>query len=316
MTSESVLVIVRSVGERTTDACIRLAQQQTSADQVVCVNAHPFSEALRRSLEMGLDAGQRWTLCLDADVLLGPAAIPNIIKEAEALPENTFLVEGRFADKLLGHFREGGIHLYRTSLLATALSEVEFRPDVVRPETHMKRQMAQLGHGFVFGDTLIGLHDYEQFYVDIFRKALVHNVKYSDALRGYALLHWNERARQDPDLRVALWAVQTADIFTHPVEIDRRIFPDTLATLLQMAGMEEKAPLPADAVSSDDVAQRLARFEVAPSYERWQQFNELYGRGILGRIRAVLYRHGHQTPSHLVGKALRQLGDRLDPAAE
>lgn len=315
---DNVMVIVRTVGERTAELCERLVRQQVPAEErVVSISEKPFSKAVRKAFKIGVEAGLPWTLCLDADVLLRPFALRDLVDAAEKQPKSTFCVEGHVADKLLGHVRFAGNHLYRTRLLRRGLQNAEITDRVIRPERHVKNQMSAQGHGLYIADPIVGLHDFEQYYVDLFRKALVHGRKFALELEQYALAYWQERAPADPDLRVALWATETSSIFEGPVKVDRRAFPDSLDTLLQMAGMEEKEPLPRDAVGAEDVERMLDAFEETPGYQQWSRFLEIYRTSPLGRARAVLDRYGPAGAAmHLAGKSLLQLGKHFKERAE
>ncbi len=312
----SVFVVIRTVGERTTEACRRIAEGQVAAGHVTEISERPASRAVRRGFEVGLEAGLEWTLFLDADVLLRPGGIADLVREAEAQPRSVFCAEGRVADKLLGHYRTAGVLLYRTGLLRQVLREAEITDAALRPDTHVKEQMIARGHSLHYGSTVVGVHDFEQFYVDVFRKALVHTEKHAQDLKQYAARHWQAEAACDPDLRVASWALRTRSIFEGEIRIDRRLFPDALTTLLQMARMEERAPLAPGALTAKDAVRLLDGFEVPAVYQTWRRFEVLYQKPF-GRVRAMLDRYGPaKAPMHLLGKALVQAGQRLLEEAE
>ena len=274
-----VHVVVREAGERTADAARALAAAEVGAGNVASIREVPFAAALRRGLELGAEAGRRWTLCLDADVLLRPGAIADLVRAAEAARAQTprlFGVSGQVADPLLGQVRIAGNSLYRTKHLPRALATGEFHAHKRRPETHLKRVMAHAGHPWREVGVRVGLHDDEQYFRDVFRTVFAHNRKHARFM-PYARRYWARMAPGSPDHRVALWSLQIAEMIddyaprpgtgtSENVAIDVRQFAGDLDAILRPAGMREKAALPAGAIDGAEVARRLAAFEVSPEF--------------------------------------------------
>ncbi|EKE43968.1 group 1 glycosyl transferase [Oceaniovalibus guishaninsula JLT2003] len=279
-----IAVILREAGERTVAAARDLAAAQVGADRVHVIREVPFAAALRRGLELGVEAGRRWTLCLDADVLLRPGAVGDLVAAAEAALENDpqlYGVSGTVADKLLGQWRIAGNSLYFTARIPRALEIGSFDAAKRRPESHVKRQMRKDGHRWHPSETVIGLHDDEQSYRDIYRTVFAHSRKHA-YLMGYARRYWRRMANEDPDLRVALWSLELARLLDpwiarpglremENVAIDVRGFADNIDALLVPAGMAEKPPL--TAMAGDEVRRRLDAFRPAPEYEADRAFH-------------------------------------------
>ena len=273
-------VVIREAGERTAAAARAICEAQVGPDRVATVSEVPFAAALRRGLEVGAEAGRRWTLCLDADVLLAPGAVGLLVAEGEraATDDPAELgVSGIVADVLLGQLRHAGNHLYRTEYLARALERGVFDPAKRRPETVLKKTLARAGHGWTNRDTApIGLHDAEQSFRDIFRKVYVHSRKH-ERFMAYAERFWHRRAAEDLDARVALWSLTITRLISpyaerpgsradESVAIDTRRFADNFDALLVPAAMTEKPPLDPTAFDAGEVARRLASFREAPEY--------------------------------------------------
>lgn len=275
-----VFVVVREAGERTADAARALAAAEVGADRVASIREAPFAAALRRGLEIGVEAGRRWTLCLDADVLLRPGAIGDLVAAAEAAAERDPMLlgaSGQVADVLLGQMRVAGNSMYRTAHLPAALATGEFRASKRRPESYLKQVMRRSGHEWLAADVLMGLHDDEQYYRDVFRTAFTHERKHRRFV-PYATRYWTRTERENPDHRIALWGVRVSEMIgehhhrpgpreNENVAIDVRGFAGNLDAILTPAGMTEKAPLAPDAIPSAEVERRLARFETSPEYE-------------------------------------------------
>lgn len=240
----NVAVIIRSVGERTETLCRHLVEQQVPSSHVVVINERPFSKAVQRTFEIGLDFRKDWTLAVDADMLLQQNAISELISAIEKMPENSFSLDGRLWDKLLGHLRVGGPHLYRTNMLPKAIEFVREAVDTIRPESYVKEKMAEVNdlHYKVANQIVVGLHDYEQFYTDIYRKAILHTRKFS-ALMGYLVPMWSRLKEDDDDFLVALWGYRAGQILEDNITPNRDLFPDEMINFLKFHGMEERDPL-------------------------------------------------------------------------
>jgi hypothetical protein len=324
----SCQIVVRAAGERTEAACAALAASEVGPDRVRTIREVPFAAAIRRGFEIGVEAGADWTLCLDADVLLAPGAIAALCAEAEAerLRGERFAYEGLVADKLMGHVRSAGVHLYRTEHLPRALAEAEFNPRRRRPESYVKLRMRKLGLSTARMQAVTGLHDHEQYYRDIFRKVFTHTRKHARFM-AFAPAFWRREADADPDLRAAWLSWRLSDAVneltnfdempdTENVAIDIRAFPDDIGAILKPAGLEEKAPLGAGDIAPETVAARLDAFAPAPEYlrERPRLAAITASAGHLGRARAYVAGYGvGGTARALTGRALMAAARRVDP---
>lgn len=199
-----VFVVVRSVGERTTEACIdSIKMQGFDSEDIEIVSEHPFSSALRSSLEAGLKKGKPWTLIIDADVILSPGSIKNLLQSAEAKDGKVCEVQGLVFDKFFNCFRAAGNHMYRTSLIKEVLSCVSHDGKLIRPETYALELMTALGYPWYNLPTIVGVHDFEQWNEDIFRKFYLQSHKnIPQALRLVEL--WRDKSDFDDDFRVGI----------------------------------------------------------------------------------------------------------------
>lgn len=202
-----VTIVVRECGERTAELCVWLLQQTFPEHEIHRVSARPFSETLRLSLEKGKAEGRPWTLCIDADVLVLPE-LTELLAEAETVPTDVFEIQGLVIDKLMTAPRAAGNHLYRTDLIPRALPLIAAGQGL-RPETEMIEAMA--GEGFPNRQSaiVVGLHDFEQSYRDIYAKAFLHAHKHRFLLPLYRPL-WKLLARSDADYQIALAALNEA----------------------------------------------------------------------------------------------------------
>ena len=90
--NSDIFIVVRTVGERSEELRRRFAVTQVGDDAVTVINERPFSEAVRVTFMRGIEAGRRWTLALDADILLHSRAIQRLLELASKAREDVFVV--------------------------------------------------------------------------------------------------------------------------------------------------------------------------------------------------------------------------------
>ena len=237
---DQVTLIVRHCGERTTEACAQLLQALAPGQRVHRVTGRPFHETLRQSLELGLAEGRPWTLCIDADVLVLPG-LADFLASTDSFPAGFFEAQALVLDKLMPVRRPAGNHLYRTELLGKALPMIPLRGSL-RPESDMIRAMAAAGFRDHQTRHLVGLHDFEQDYADVYAKASLHAHKHRFLV---PLLRpvWQSLARSDDDFRVALAALDGARDRSEAPTVSRDFAAERVADALALLKLGPKAPL-------------------------------------------------------------------------
>src|SRR5690606_16973730 len=88
-------------------------------------------------------------------------------------PESILGGHGRVLDKMYGKTKYAGHHLYRTCLLKEAIKHIPDAAVSLRPETYTKDRMIPKGHKWIQLPDIVALHDFEQFYSDIYRTMIV-----------------------------------------------------------------------------------------------------------------------------------------------
>lgn len=271
----AVFVVIRSSDERTLALCRRLVVAQVGEDAVKVVRERPFAEAVRATFLCGLEAGRPWTLALDADVLLREHAIVRLLSLAAVAPPNTFVVQGRILDKTFGGTREGGPHLFRTKLLDEALSAIQNCRRDIRPESFVVRFMRKKGYPFQQHTDALGLHDYEQYYKDLYRKAFVHAHKFrgrADVLQSF----WRRERERDPDFKVLQHGFNDGQRSRRAVKIDIREFPEQIDDLLREHQLTEKVELATDAYQPHLVDRMIEGHVVPPEFQVWESIKYDY----------------------------------------
>jgi hypothetical protein len=223
MTLDSVTIIIRSVGERTESLCRKLILDQgVSRESVFVIKKAPFSKAMEVGLEIGRAQKRPWTFCVDADLLLRPESIRNMIKNAERQPSNVCEIQGFILDKFFGGARMGGVHVYRTALLDRVINSIPPEGKNIRPETHALNAMHEAGYPWLTVKELVGLHDFEQAYKDIFRKCYVQAHKHLSHTELF-IPFWRSKSNQDMDYHIALAGFAEGIKHYGEVFIDKRV---------------------------------------------------------------------------------------------
>jgi len=255
---DDVTVVLRECGERTADASCALLQAIFPAANVVSINEVPFARALKKSFTIGIDEKRPWTLCMDADVLVSERGIRELLAVARLQGPQVFELQGYIGDKFCGYFRPAGNHLYRTATLAQALRHIPAEAATLRPEHQTILSMRQAGFFDVQLPTIVGIHDYEQFHADIFRKCFLHFHKH-DWLRDLFTQRWERLSLDDDDYRDALSAFQSGESHSGEVLVDKRFAQDEFDAAAARLGLGEKTTLAVEDCGSQVVQAELQR---------------------------------------------------------
>ena len=204
-----VSIVIRSYRERTLDVVKKIAEDQVGTAQVAVVSElQPFSEAVKRSFQLGLEMGQPWTITLDADIYLAEGAVSQMVRQMEKLPEDTFIYQGTVFDKFFLRNRYGGPHFYRTDYLEKALKLINENPDDLRAESSVYKKMAEEGFHFYNDVECYGMHDFDQYYYDVFRKFVLHAHKHRKLIPHFVKV-WQPLMLDEFDYKVAMAGLTT-----------------------------------------------------------------------------------------------------------
>jgi len=222
MSLDSVTIVIRSIGERSESLCRKLIlDQEVAESSIFIINEVPFSKAMKAGFEIGISENRPWTFCVDADVLLRPGSIAELLDSANKQATNVCEIQGYVLDKFFGGAREAGNHLFRTSLLPKVIERIPPEGKDIRPEAHTLKCMQSDGFPWHTVQVLIGLHDFEQTYEDIFRKCFVQAHKNLNHT-GLFIPYWRSQSNQDMDYQVALAGFAEGIKHFGEVRIDKR----------------------------------------------------------------------------------------------
>lgn len=268
----NTIFVIRSAGERTTDLCrFLITQQNISNEDIILINEVPFSKALRKSFEIGIKSQKAWLFCIDADVLLRKNAINILLELASKEREDVCEIQGYVFDKFFAGPRPGGIHLYRTSLLNELMNCIPAEGENIRPEYHTLLEMKKRGFPYKVIPYIVGLHDYEQYYADIYRKCFMHGVKHI-YYAEYFSSQWKAGSVNEPDFEIALKA------FADGIKFKENTYTSK-AHDIHKEGFEnletnEKSELRPEVISFDSIEQTINNWIPSEMYLKY--FNHVH----------------------------------------
>ena len=241
---KTLAVIVRSVRERTEEACIEIVRSQLgSKDPLHVVRDKPFPQAHIESMRLAVEAGTKWALLLDADVLLRQDAIAQMITEAEGITIPFYMLNFRVLDKGF----DGpayGVHLYSVKHLQIALQFSQVAYESQRPELQLCKEMAtKVGIPSLSSTKIVGLHGYEQFYTDLYRTTFVRAVKFARYTDYFLWLYRSRYVSNDFDYRVMLWGLIDGMVYraNHSLApLEKKQYQDKALSVLSLLGLSEK----------------------------------------------------------------------------
>ena len=243
-----------------------ILSQGIPAENIVGIKKTPFTLALQAAYEAGIAYNRPWTFCVDADVLLLPGSINKMLALAEKQKSNVCEIQGRVLDKFLGGPREAGNHLYRTSLLKIALENLPADRNVLRPETDTLTAMKSNGYPNVSVSLLVGVHDFEQYYRDIYRKCFVQAHKHLEYSQIY-LSYWPSMTIQDSDYEVALNAYFDGVKYQGNVQIDAT--HDIYAHYFDNLCLNEKPEIPSGSIDPSAIEHLVGNWVVPSVYNQY-----------------------------------------------
>lgn len=202
-TQDNFVVVIRAAGERTVKVCEKLIREEIGGKaECITIECTPFEEAIKKAFRIGIESGRKWLVTVDADVLIKKGGIVDLINFGDSMSRKVFQYEGYLYDGLLLKYRQGGVKVYRGDLLPRAISMIPEPGTQIRPETYTQNKMAKSGYKRKRVEVVAGVHDYEQFYKDVYRKCYVHAVKHQEEVLEL-LPKWSVLSKTDETYNVA-----------------------------------------------------------------------------------------------------------------
>ncbi|MCG2590667.1 hypothetical protein [Rhodohalobacter sulfatireducens] len=242
LTNNSFIVVIRSAGERTKSVCRDIVLKQLSEKHVKVIQLTPFEEALRESYRIGIKSDKEWLITIDADVLPRKDFLKDIFGLTNKVSDDLFAFKPMIYDKILMKHRLAGFRVYRNKYLEKAFDFIPEDGQEIRPEEFTVKKMENLGHKTKIFEYVAGLHDYEQYYRDIYRKAYFHATKHAEQV-AQLMEEWKKKSVDDPDYIVVLKGAVDGLLSGKMPKADLRFFEDSTRKALEELGLEEKKSL-------------------------------------------------------------------------
>jgi hypothetical protein len=315
---KEILVIIRSAGERTLETCYNLILSQGfSPESVKIVEEIPFSRAMVVSFLLGIEFNRKYTLCIDADVLLQASSIESLYLEFEKQQPNVCEIQGLVMDKFFGGPRPAGNHMYRTSLLQNLLDCIPKEGTDIRPEFYSLNKMSERGYPWLNVPIIVGIHDDEQWNRDIYRKCFVHGVKHL-AFADLFVPLWKNNQDSDYDYTIALRAFADSIVCSESVFIDRSqpLYEDGFSNTL----FTEKNPLSNVDITIELITTQVSNWTYALEYQKKLPLQ--YGlikpdEDNKNNLNKIIKKHGHlKMLVFYFGVSLVVLGTRIKKLIE
>lgn len=233
------VIVIRAAGERTTDICRQIVINELSEKDVHVIECTPFEEALRESYRIGMKSNKKWMITIDADVLPREGFISVIESLTKNVSDKLFTFKAMIFDKLFLTHRMAGFRVYRNKYLHVAFDHIPADGEVVRPESYTIRKMEEAGFKTKIFEYVVGVHDYEQYYKDIYRKAYFHAAKHTSHV-AESISVWKEKSETDSDYLAALKGAIDGLLAADQPKPDIRYFETTSENAIQNLGLIEK----------------------------------------------------------------------------
>jgi hypothetical protein len=251
-----------------------LLQQQVSEDQIFEVQEVPLTMALKACYEVGIKDDREYLLILDGDVLPVRAMLDKMLKIFSELDERVFGLQCNVLDKMTQTYRPAGVHMHRTSMLKKAMELIPENLNTVRPESITIDNMEQAGYPTLFIDDALALHDFEQYYRDLFRKGFFMAHKFSQLMPYFKKL-WTKMSKTDLDFTVLLEGLKRGEAYDGLVVSNVEDFKKFgVAAILSENGIEEKTAINGSKIDFEYVHQVCDEFSIPPEFWNFKLFSD------------------------------------------
>lgn len=239
--------IIRTIGERTEEVCYELAKMQCQPGENITILREPtHAGAIGKTIETGMDSAADWVIVLDSDMLLLPGGMSLVRKELSSCDDSVFFLDAAVFDKLF-RIKRVGVKAYRRTTLENiydVFSEIKDEPNLKIEKAMLKRFQERNTHlTMAFPTTTVALHDFYQYYKDLYRKTYLYATR-TPAWNEGAIKLWRKWSSKDDDYLVMLKGLEDAQNERRQLTNSVRDFePDELAERIEKLGLKEKGPL-------------------------------------------------------------------------
>jgi len=265
--NSKIIIVIRSSGERT--ACVAKQYLENAQLPLYEIIVSPFSKAVKRTLQLGLEKNADWVLSIDADVLIKKDGIKGILNYTQNADDDIFEIQGLVLDKFFPIKRPAGNHLFRVKYAQEAIELIPEEGTSLRPESDMMKAMVSKGYAIQQSSVLVGLHDYEQYFKDIYRKCFL------QAKKHHWIVHevenyWTEMAKDDKDFEVALLALRSGKTYGGKIKVDKDFLMDEIEDVFSVRKISEKRQLTTTEIEQIVFENELIKYKNS-NYSRYLQ---------------------------------------------
>lgn len=246
--ADQLTVVIRAAGERTEQLCTQIIQSQLqSTSQLTVLHESPFSRAVIRTFEIGIDSKRPWLIAIDADIIPLDDVIVRIREICGKMHPKAFVATPLFHCHAVNGLATRGLHCYNAAHLPIAWSLIDSLEDNLRPESRFHDAMSAMGYSRECYAKILGLHEHEQFAKHIYIKSMLRSRKdeFGDQIRASL----ESRAQTSRDCQIALWGFEDAQLDqNHPLEYDWDAPLPCFETRMKEMGWDEKPMLDLDSM--------------------------------------------------------------------
>jgi hypothetical protein len=209
--ASELTVVIRGANERTEALCTQIIANQLPSDsQLTVIHLSPFSEAVHRTFEIGIQSNRPWLIAIDADIIPLDDVVVRIREICGKMAPNAFVATPLFLCGAVGGLATRGLHCYNSTYVKEALSLVGELDQDLRPESRVHDAMVARGYTRECYAKIFGLHEFEQSAKHIYLKAMLRSRK--DEFRDQIQSSLEKRSQTEPDCQVAIWGFDDAEI--------------------------------------------------------------------------------------------------------
>lgn len=239
--------IIRSIGERTEEVCAELVDLQRQPCEKVTILREPtHARAIGKTIATGMKSSAEWVIVLDADMLLLPGGMSQVRKELALCDASVFFLDAAVFDKLF-RIKRVGVKAYRRATLGKiyeVFNEIKDEPNLKIEKAMLKRFRERNRElTMAFPESTVALHDFHQYYKDLYRKTYLYATRTPAWNKGARKL-WGKWANKDSDYLVMLKGLEDAQNEKRQLSNSVKDFdPEEIEERIKKLGLTEKGPL-------------------------------------------------------------------------
>jgi hypothetical protein len=175
---DNIAIVVRSSGENTSEELVKILEKNKKEnDPLIILNSiEPFSDKLYNSLVKSLELSKKFSIIIDADILVRDGFVNKVKHLTKTLPLNNSGFGIKVFDYIYNRPRYRGIHVYRTSCIESILPFYPLEKGLLRPEKYVKEKLKKekkLEWNNNHSEYVGGVHDFYQYNKDIVYKMYI-----------------------------------------------------------------------------------------------------------------------------------------------